>query len=292
MTEAILSGALIGGLYSLLALGFTVKLRIADIVDIAHGSWVVLGMYTVLVAVNTAGLNPYVGVAIAVLAVTGMSLIVYKLMLESARRTGHREQVVYTLLLLSVLQLVYQFFFGGALQRLQLPTSPMSLLGVTVNRAQVVAGVVGVVVAILLYGLFRYSYLGKTMEMAGRSEDGARAIGIPVERVFMGLFAMGSALAGLAGGLIVTFQPVSPFLALEYVLIALLVSIAARLSFVGCVVTGVLYGVLSSVLTRWFGPGLATILVFVGFLLLIAGDTIVGYLAGRWRAVVGTASHA
>lgn len=287
MTQALVPGVLMGGLFALLALGFTVKLRIADLVNVAHGSFVVLGMYVVLTAVNSYGLPVYPSVVLAAVVVGALAYPLYKVMMEPARRSGHREQIVYTLLLLSALELLYQLQFGGQLQRLQAPRSAMVIFGVTVNRAQVIAGVVAILVALLLYLVFRYTYIGKMTEVAGKHEGGARAIGIPVERVFAGVFVLGSSLAGLAGGLIMTFQPVSPFLALEYVLIALIVAIAARLSFPGVLLLGLLYGVLLEVLRRWLGPDAAVIFVFVGFLAVIGGEVLLDAVkrlaAGRRR---------
>lgn len=277
MTGAIVSGVLMGGLFALLALGFTVKLRIADLVNVAHGSFVVLGMYVVLSAVNRYAMPVYPSVLLSGVVVGALSYPVYLGMMEPARRSGHREQIVYTLLLLSALELLYQLQFGGQLQTLQAPRNPMSVLGVTVSRAQVIAGLTAMLLGILLYVVFRFTYVGKMTEMAGRYEDGARAIGIPVERVFAGVFVLGSFLAGVAGGLIMTFQPVSPFLGLEYVLIALIIAIAARLSFPGVLALGILYGVLLEVLRRWVGPDVAFILVFVGFLAIIGSEALVEF---------------
>jgi hypothetical protein len=88
---------------------------------------------------------------------------------------------------------------------------------------------------------------------------------------------IGSAMALLAGALILPSSPVTPFVALDYVVIAAIISITARLSFVGCVVVSILYGVGYQVLVQLLDqPGTATIVLYGLFLLAIAATVQAG----------------
>jgi branched-chain amino acid transport system permease protein len=282
MTQAILSGLLVGGLYALLSLGFALKLRIADTVNLAYGGFVVLGMYATLVLVNDMGIPMYVAVVVASLFVAVFSYVVHVVVIGGPGRTGHAEQIIYTLILLSVIEIVLQWRFGSALQSLSVPATAVVIGDAVVSLAQLIAGVAAVVLALALFFMFKYTQFGKTLEVAGKYPDGARAIGVPVERVYRGVFVLGGALAGVAGGLIMTFFPVDPFLGLEFVLVALVVAIVARLSFVGCLVAGLGYGLLESVLQRAMSPEMAQIYIFAIFLVVLAGERLIAWSRQAW----------
>lgn len=282
MTQAILSGLLVGGLYALLGLGFALKLRVANTVNLAYGGFVAVGMYATLALVNDVGLSTYVAVVASGLVVAALSYVVHLVMIGAPGSTSHQEQMIYTLILLFALQIALQWGFGSAFQTLETPGVPVVIGDAVVSQAQVIAGVVAVALALALFFVFKYTEFGKTMEVAGTYPEGARAIGVPVERVYRGVFVLGGAIAGISGGLIMTFQPVDPYLGLDFVLVALVVSIVARLSFWGCLVAGLGYGLLQSLLQREIGPDPAQIAIFVLFLIVLGGEVLVSWLRGTW----------
>lgn len=271
MKFSLLAGLATSGTYLLLALGFTLMLRIADVVNLAHGAFVVGGMYLTLLAVNTLGLPFGLAVAFAVVVGGGLAYLLYVLLLENARAQGHRPQIIYTILLLSLLQIIYQFLFGSNIQTLDIPRVGWDVLGVTLRREQVLGLVVAAAVCVLLFALFRYTPIGKSVEVAGKYEDGARAIGLPVQRLYRIVFVVGAGMALLAGSFIMAATPVTPFLSLEFLVVAVVIAIAARLSFVGCILASVLYGVGYQVL---LGLGTAsaqaTVMIYALLLLIIA----------------------
>jgi branched-chain amino acid transport system permease protein len=271
MSYAIVSGLVVSGMYLLLSLGFTLMLRIADIPNMAHGSFVAGGMYLVVLFVNDLHLGFLPAVPLAVLLGLIPCAVIYELLLRRARREGHRPQIVYTLLLLSLLQVIFQIAFGADPVTLEIGAHPWSIFGATLRREQVIGAIVAIVICAALFAVFRFTMAGKSMEIAGKYPEGAQAIGLPIERLYRRVFLLGSAMALLAGALIVPTTPPTPFIGLEYVVISVIIAIAARLSFAGCVLVSVLYGVGYSVLDHELStPTQATIVVYGLFLLGIA----------------------
>lgn len=285
MKFSLLAGLTTSGMYLLLSLGFALMLRIADVVNLAHGAFVVGGMYLTLVAVNTLGLPFGMAVVFAVVAGGAIAYALYVVLLEAARSQGHRPQIIYTILLLSLLQVAYQFLFGSNIQTLDIERVGWDILGVTLRREQVLGVVVAAAVCLLLFALFRYTPLGKSVEVAGKYEEGARAIGLPVRRLYRIVFVVGAGMAVLAGSFIMAVTPVTPFLSLEFLVIAVVISIAARLSFVGCILASVLYGVGYQVLLGLgMGSAEATVMIYVVLLVIIAAGPIVAERLSRRRA--------
>src|SRR3954465_1102705 len=144
MTQAVLSGTAVGALYVLMAVGFALSLDIADIVNAAHGTFVVGAMYGTLELVRH-GVPLYLAIVLAGIGVAVLCWPFYVLFMRSARaEIGHRVQLVYTLLFFSALTVIYQLLFGADTQTLNRSFGKVSLFGGYLTSAQVVAIVLAV----------------------------------------------------------------------------------------------------------------------------------------------------
>jgi branched-chain amino acid transport system permease protein len=271
MTYAIVSGLIVSGSFLLLTLGFTLMLRVADIVNLLHGIMVVAGMYLMVVFVNVLGLTYVQAIVPAVLVGLVIFWLLYELLLRSARREGHRTQIIYTLLLFSLIQTALEILFGGDPTRVRLQRVSWQVLDVAVRREEAIGALLAVATTVGFFLMFRFTALGKSMEIAGKYPEGAAAIGLPVERLYRYVWLIGSAMALLGGVFLVAGTPVTPFLGLEYLVIAVIVSISARLSFAGVVAAAILLGLGNPVLVAITqDPQLASVAVYGFFLCVIA----------------------
>ncbi|NYE18459.1 branched-chain amino acid ABC transporter permease [Microbacterium immunditiarum] len=286
MLAEIISGLSIGSVYVLLALGFTLTLGVGDMVNLAHGATVVAGMYVVYTLVAALGLNAYVGVVLAGVVCALLSAVVYVVAIVPSRSAGggHNLQVVYTLVLSSLLVIIFQLVWGGQLVGLPFrQTEPWRILGVPVDPARGIAFFVAVALSAVFMVWLRYSLSGRLMRMTGRYTEGAYAIGVPVQWVFVAVFCLGGAMAGVAGGLLMTIQPVSPTLGFGFLIVALIVSIAARLSMFGVVLVGFFYGIAQAVLNSLIDPSLTSVVIFVAFLAILSIERVVSTTSNRAR---------
>lgn len=279
MTYATVTGVAVSGMYMLLALGFTLLLRVADIVNLAHGSMVVGGMYLTILFVNDLHL-PYLA---AIPVALGLGLLpvwaVYELFLRKARQEGHRPQIIYTILILSIAEVVYEMRFGSELIRLDIPGQAWEILGVSIRRETVIGFAIAVTVCAALFAAFKYTATGKAIEAAGKYPEGAVVIGLPTERLYRIVFLTGTGMALLAGALIVAGSPATPFLGIDFLIVPVVIALASRLSFVGTVFASLLYGVGYQLLLLVLdSPARATIAIYGVFLVVIA----VAPIAARW----------
>lgn len=271
MTYAIVSGLIVSGSFLLLTLGFTLMLRVADIVNLLHGIMVVAGMYLMVLFVNTYKFTYMQALIPALLVGLAIFWLIYELLLRAARREGHRAQIIYTLLLFSIIQTTMEILFGGDPIRVRLDRVSWPVLGVAVRREEAIGAMLAVATTVGFFLMFRFTALGKSMEIAGKYPEGAAAIGLPVERLYRYVWLIGSAMALLAGAFLVTGMPVTPFQSLEYLVIAVIVSISARLSFAGVVAAAILLGLGNPLLVAITGdPQLASVAIYGFFLCVIA----------------------
>jgi branched-chain amino acid transport system permease protein len=280
MLDQLFSGLAIGSIYMLISLGFTLVLGIGNMVNLAHGSIVVAGMYTVYSLYTNYQISVYLGILAAIGVGAVFALGVYVLAIKPSLRNptpdnGHRTQLVYTLLMLSFMTALFQLFFTSEL--LSLPFEERKafiFLDVNIERARFVAFIIAIVVTIALYIWMQFSTLGKIVRMTGKFTESSNSIGVPVKRVFLAIFVFGGALAGLAGGLLMTVQPVAPDSSFSILIIAFIVTIAGRSSFIGVGIMGLLYGIGQVVLNARLDSHTATSVVFLAFLLVLSLDKI------------------
>jgi branched-chain amino acid transport system permease protein len=283
MTQAVLSGTAVGALYVLMAVGFALSLDIADIVNAAHGVFVVGAMYATLEMVKH-GVGLYLAVILAGVGLGLFSWPFYVLFMRSARaEIGHRVQLVYTLLFFSALTVVYQLLFGADIRTLGRDFSNIHVFGGYVTSAQLVAIVLAVVVPVGLYLVARYTMIGKLAYVASRYPLGARSIGTPVDRIYKVIFILAGVLAGIAGGVLVTFQPVEPTLGLQYTVVVFLVALVAQNNLLACAGVGLAYGIVQSVLSYQLDAATGTTLTLVVFLVALLAERLVSLGKGAFR---------
>jgi branched-chain amino acid transport system permease protein len=285
MNQVILSGLVVGAAYVLAALGFAIQFEIADIVNLAHGAFVVGGMYVTLRLAN-ADVPLYLAVLAPVIIWAFLAGLIYLMVMGPARdQSGHRVQVVYSILLLSGITVTYQIIFGADTLTIHNNYPNIHILGATATAPQVASFLISVVLSVGLYIVAKRTRIGKMAYAAGRYPTGARAIGISVERVYLWVFVIGGALAGLGGGLIVTSQPVDPTQCLEFTLIASLVAIVARTHLIGCLVLGLCYGVVQELVGYYISSQFSYPLSLCIFLALLATY---GYNNMGWIRIIRT----
>jgi len=282
MTFTILSGLLISGTYLLVALGFIMTIRVADIVNMAYGAFVVLGMYFVYEAVDRGA--PFaLAIVLAPLAGGVFGAALFVAVIGRTRRHGHRQQIVITALLLSLIEVALQLRYGGDPVLVQIKRVPVRVLGATFQREKVLAAAVGVVVAVGLAVALNRTSRGKLIEATGTYEESARAVGVPVERIFGAVFVVGTSLAFLAGGLMSGYTPINPYLSIEILIVALLIGLVGRLSITGAALAALCYGLGYAFLVRASSnPGLANVVVLA---VLLAAIFVSGIAVSLTRAV-------
>lgn len=291
-TYAVASGLTVAGIYMLIALGFTILLR-ADIVNLAHGAFVVGGMYATAYLVNSLNLPYYAAICIAVIVGVIAVTALYRILLERALPQGHRLQIIYTLLILSLLQVIYQLIFGAGMVSIALPLRPWNGLGMTLPLQRVIAAGIAVAITFILYIYFKFTATGKAIEVVGAYPEGSMVIGLPVRRLRRYVFALGSGMALLAGALIFASTPVTPFLSLEYLVVALIISLVGRLSYIGVVVASIAFGIGYQVLSATMpSPAHATITTYSAFVLAIAAAPFTRALVDQLRAALGARAGA
>ncbi len=271
--EVLVQGALTSATLALVALGFSLVYGVGGIVNLAHGSFFMIGAYGAFAAYDGGApllVAAFVGVAAAVLA----GLLLERLVIAPIR---HQEVAVLiaTLAVAILVQSLVEFFFDTADRQLpSLVDGAVSLLGVDVQSSRVLAGVVAAVTIAAVLIVLQKTPAGRVVRAVAEDPEASVLIGVRPDRVTLYVIAAGAGLAGLAGVMVAPYAVVNPTMWLLPLTQAFAIVILGGLGSVnGTVLAAVIVGFLDRFVAYNFQDGeikvgLVTIIVIIATLVL------------------------
>ena len=208
MIEQILvSTFILGGLYCLLALGFSLIFGVAKVLNFAHGAFYMLTAYFIY-SLLFAGLQIAIPISLILIVIT--SLIVYELLIKPMHEKEMRAAVV-TLGLVFVLQEGVRLVYGPEFKSIPyIITGYVTILGVRIVSQKLLAAITAIVLVAALYMFIRRTKQGKAIRAVAQNMEVARLVGINVSRVVMMTMGISALLAGVAAVLFAPVYIVSP----------------------------------------------------------------------------------
>ena len=272
ITQAIVSGVLIGAVYGLIAVGFTLVFGVMKVVNFGHGHLVMASMFAAYVLFNAAGIDPFVSTLILVPAAFVVGLLLYETVIRRIIPIPDTAQMMVTLGLFIFLENLANLIFGGDLRgaNTSYTTSSLMLGPVAISVPRAAAALVSVAASACLYLFLQRTDFGTAIRAAANNRVGALLSGIPVTRVFRFAFASSVAAAALAGAVMVSFFPVSPFLGGDLLMRAFAIVVLGGMGSVpGALVGGLMVGLIESLSTIFISASLANAITFGALILVL-----------------------
>ncbi|ELZ88606.1 branched-chain amino acid ABC transporter permease [Haloferax sulfurifontis] len=260
-------GLLLGGVYALTALGLTMIFGVMDVINFAHGIFLVVGMYSVWLVSETAGISPFLGIPIAAAVLFALGVVVHILTVEPIIEAPQQNQLIATLGVLFIIQSAVEILFTPDPQQVELSLGSVQVGDVFIPLGQFYALVIALGTMLAVRAFLNRTDLGRKIRGTADNRDGARYVGINVRRINYLTFGIGAALAGVAGGSIALFQRFDPFTGETYLINAFVIVILGGLgSFPGAFVGGLIVGLIQ-VFGGYYLPGTtAQVLIFLLFI--------------------------
>ena len=264
--QILVNGLLLGSLYACIAVGFSLVWGVLNVINMLHGSFIVLGGYLAFFAWRDLGLHPLVSLAgiAALLFAVGWALqfglinrIVARPVLATLTLTFGLDMIVYNVMTLS---------FTATPRRVVLDLGVLNL-GVVVPVDRIIAMVLALALTGLLFYVLRASTLGRAIVAVRMDRDAAALMGIRVEHIYAVTFGIGALMAGACGSLLAVVYPVTTMMADQFLGKAFVVCVIGGLGSVpGALAGGLALGLIESVSGHLVGPQHA---MTIGFSLMI-----------------------
>ena len=196
--SALIGGLSLGGIYAMIALGYTMVYGIAKMLNFAHGDIIMVGGYTIYVVMATG--SPLLAIAAAVVVCVALGVVVEKLAYKPLRGASPLAVLITAIGVSYLLQSLAQIVFGSAPKMVTVyQFGTVTFLGATVQVSALVTLAVAAAVMAGLTLFIKYTRVGRAMLAVSEDRGAAQLMGIDVNGIITLTFAIGSALAALAG---------------------------------------------------------------------------------------------
>jgi len=250
------AGLLIGMVFALVALGLTIIFGVMDIVNFAHGEFLMLGMYTALLTAQATGVDPLLTIPFAGLVGFLLGVICYLGFVKYLIRGPMVAQLLGTFGLMLVLRNLALFLFGSEdrtiHEGLLVGQSFDVGMGIILPATKLAAAVLSVISFTAIWLLINRTRIGKALMATALNAQGARYMGIPTERMNAFAWGIGGATVTMAGALLVNFWSVTPYVGLLFTMIAFaIVALGGFGSIPGAFFAGLIVGLITELPGLW-----------------------------------------
>lgn len=271
VSQAVVTGILIGGVYGLVAMGLTLIFGVLDIVNFAHGSFLALALFLSFWLVSSLGMHPYLALAVSIPVMFVLGYLVQRGVLSGAMGKPLENQLLITLGLSLVIENTLLLLFGANPRSVQLAGDfGIHILGAVAQWSRVLAFGGALILAGVLYLVLQRTRLGTAIRAVAANDKGAQLVGINTRQIYAVTFALGTACAGAAGTLVAPLVTIEPSTGSIFNIVAFVVVVLGGMGNVpGALVGGLVIG-LTEQLGGIYLPGQSPLLsVFIVFVLVL-----------------------
>lgn len=257
VAQVVANGVLLGGLYALMALGLALVWGVLDIINLAHGAFIMLGGYFAYYLFTLAGIDPFASLPIVMLVMFLVGFAVQRSLLNLIVRAPMFNMLLVTFGLDVVLTYLAQIVFSADLRaiRPRYVGDNFNVLGVTIPLVNVLTFGVALVLTAALALFLGRSRWGRAIRATAQNLRAARLYGVPPRLAYALTFGIGIALAGAAGVLYGMVSQLTPYVGVPLTAKAFAIAIIGGLDNVlGVVVGGVVLGLAEALGSLWLGP--------------------------------------
>jgi branched-chain amino acid transport system permease protein len=273
MLQALLSGILVGGVYGLFSMGFSLAFGVMRIVNFAHGELVMLGMYAGFFLATWAGIDPMLGAPLVFVVMAAVGAVLYRLVFRRFVGRATLQQLLAAIAVGLILQVGAQIAFGPDPHGIQSGWGSQYLLigSVFLSWAQIAAFLIALACVGAVEALLRWTRWGQAIRAVADDSEAAELVGLDAERINVVAFAFSAGLAGLAGAVLVAYYPVSPVMGAGLMPIALIATVLGGLGSVGgAFLGGIVCGVVEQLTSVLWNAALQDVPLYVLLLVVLA----------------------
>lgn len=276
ITQNLVIGIMLGALYGLAAVGIAMVFGVTKFLNVAHGELLMFGGYSTFWLFKLLNIDPFLSLPLTILFLLLIGFVLYKLLFVRMVKMTEEQKIKNTMLVGFGLTLILQNIalnLWTANDRgvtTSYATESLMLLGIRFPYVRLAGLVISLVCLFALQQFLRKTYIGKAIRATTEDWEAASLVGIDVQKVYMLAFLIGTALAGVAGALVLVSYSVSPSIGLHWTLKSLIVMVLGGVgNFMGTFVGGILLGATESATAFFISGNYREVVGLIFFLLVL-----------------------
>ena len=272
LLAGVLNGLLAGGIYVLVAVGLTLIYGVLHIINFAHGSLLMLAMYAVFFLWRLLGIDPYVGLPLVAGGAFVVGFVLYRGLIGRYSHGRDENILLITLGVSIVADNAALLFFGGDTETVDVPYAGhiIEVGAAFLPLAKVISFAAALAICLVLGLFMAQTDTGKAIRAVAKERQGARLVGIDVEKIFAVSYGIGIACLGAAACLLMPTFYVTPQSGYAFVLVAFTIVVLGGMgSFVGAAIGGFIIGITEALGGLLLGEQLGQIGISLIFILIL-----------------------
>lgn len=271
--QVIVSGILMGAVYSLVSAGLTLIWGVMDIINFAHGEFLMISMYSAFWLYSLLGFDPLVSIPACIIVTFVLGVLTYKLVIRNVINAPGLTALLATFGLSLLLRNLAFYFWSPNSRFINdaiVTDKYIRIPGVSIGLPQVVAGVGSIIMTYMIYVLVANTKTGRAIQATAMDGDTAKLMGINTESIYAITFGVGGACVGIAGALMSTIFPVYPEVGVLFSLLAfVVVALGGFGNIKGAFWGGIIIGLAEALGGFIVGPAYKYAIVFLIYLVVV-----------------------
>jgi branched-subunit amino acid ABC-type transport system permease component len=256
--------------YGIAAMGLSLIWGVMNVINLAHGPIIALGMFGIYLAFTILGLNPYIALLLVAIAGLILGILIYYIAVHRVIDAPHLSTLLATFSVNMIIIGIGTAIFTVSPYNVDFALGAVDLGPVRVLWTRVAAALAAVIVTALLYLFLFRTRTGKNIRAVANNRTAAELMGIPSSRVLALSFGIGTMLATIAGGLIATFFPFTILAGGGYELRSFVIVVLGGLGNpLGALVGGLILGSLEGIIPVFMQTSWVPVIEFVLFVFII-----------------------
>ena len=269
----LISGLSLGSIYALIALGYTMVYGIAKMLNFAHGDIIMVGAFTIIVSISTCGLPVWVALILSVVMCTVLGVVTERVAYKPLRKSEPLTVLITAIGVSYLLQNLALLIFGSSQKSFPsiFDISSVHIGDLSMSGESVVTLAVTIIIMIALSLFINKTRAGKAMRAVSEDKEAAELMGISVNKTISLTFAIGSALAAVAGVFYgATYGFIGPYTGSMPGIKAFVAAVFGGIgSIPGARIGGLLLGVLESLSKAYISTELSDAIVFASLIVVL-----------------------
>lgn len=273
LAPPVIMGILLGGLYTMIALGLSMVFGVMRLLNVAHGDLVVFGSYFAFAIMTFVGMDPILSLVIGIPVLFVVGFFIQKYLMARAFRLSMDAPLIIAIGISLVLENTYQIIFSPMSRGLSTSYSMESFtIGeIYIPIVYLLSFGVAIIVMFILGVFLKRTYLGQAIIAASQDAGAAQLMGVNTARIFAFTFGISTAIAAVAGVFLGLTFPFTPVSGIQFLIIAFGVVILGGLgSILGTFVGGIILGLAQTLAAQYISASMQMLFVYVIVLVLLA----------------------
>lgn len=233
MLQTLFNGLMMGGVYAIIALGLTLIFGVMRVINMAHGEFVMIGMFVSYYMFNAFGIDPFLSIPVSAVICFGIGYVLYRAVVEKAQKGDEANSLLVTagagIMLVNIMalpSLIGPNFLRLTGDSLFWQNRIWHIFGISFNAALLAGFILTCTLILLLHLFLQKTETGLAIRAAAQQPMAARIVGVNVPFISGVTFGLGAVFAGVAGGILSTVYPIyasigSLFLVKAFVIVVL-----------------------------------------------------------------------